>query len=160
MSSGSDGWSETLKPGVRRGVTGTGWPGRGWVRGCLSWDLNDEKQPLSKLHRQVLQPLGTDLGSWCGEHREKISRALRPAHMLMLPTASSQRPVSLLLARASLAPCRSHQLRVRTLPSPHCSRIRHQLGPASVFLPSLGSSVNFSWGPSTGLIPFYSQILY
>lgn len=58
VSSGSDERSEALKPGVRWGVTGAGWPEGAQARGCLSWDLNDEKQPLCELHWQGLQPLG------------------------------------------------------------------------------------------------------
>lgn len=68
----------------------------------------------------------------------KSAALLCPAHMLMLHTASGQWPVSLLQARASSAPCRSHQLQVRTLLSPYCSQIpRHQLGQASHFPPFL-----------------------
>lgn len=63
MSSGGDNWSENVNRDMGWGVTGAGWPEGGQERGCLSWDPNDEKEPLFELDRQVLQQPDSDLGS-------------------------------------------------------------------------------------------------
>lgn len=74
-------WRSSTGCGEGRDWDGVTWGGPG--RSHLSWDLNDEKDPLFKFDWQTLQQLDTDLVPECWKCWKKIrSVALCPTHIL------------------------------------------------------------------------------